>query len=576
MYNGFDTECYINTGELKIIGVENLGVFYIPKSTTPIYFIFDLMKQNKMNKFCCYNLDYDIGALIKHIFPQYLYKKLNLGLQVKYKQVSFRYLKGKKCVITYKNFRIYFYDCFQFYKTSLKKSSKRFLNLNKGDFNIIKMYEGVLEKNLLSALKYCYTDSILCGKLFRLIIEKIENAGIKNPEPISQGYIAYQYFRNELLKIPNVPLNNEFMKAYKGGRFEIFKRGYFKEAYYYDICSAYPYAISKIKSLENCETIINDFYLKEADYSVFKCDVSIPFNIIIGPIGIKINEKTYYPTGFLKDIWIDKNDYDCLKLCKATINIKIAYHLICKNETIFKKKVLEIYQNKLKFPKDNEIWKILLNSIYGKLLQNVKHYIRKNESKFASSIADVFYDKNSGELFFKFDNEGRALNYVFASYITSHTRKQIYFDIFKYQKNIIAIFTDGIITDKKLPLKISSKLGCYKFKKITNLYMVGTGIYFYNCEGVRHSLFRGFHVKDANKILKKIIKSKRSIVNFEINERIGLGKAIAQNNLTDFNLIMPVIKKLDLNFDVKRIWNFKIKKGQDLRKISSSIPIPII
>jgi len=575
MYYGFDTECYINTGELKIIGVENLGVFYIPKST-PIYFIFDLMKQNKMNKFCCYNLDYDIGALIKHIFPKYLYKKIALGLKINYKSIEFRYLKGKKCIIKYKSFRMYFYDCFQFYKISLKRASKQFIHKKKDDFNIIKMYEGILENHLLSALKYCYKDSVLCGELFRLIINKIEKAGIKNPEPISQGFIAYQYFKNELLKIPFVPLNSYFMKAYKGGRFEVFKKGYFKKAYYYDICSAYPYAISKIKSLENCKTIINDFYLKEADYSVFLCDVNIPLSIKIGPIGIKINDKIYYPTGYLKNICIDKNDYDCLMLSKSEIKIKVAYHIITNKEYLFKKKVNLIYKNKLKYPEDNEIWKILLNSIYGKLLQNVKQYIRKLEKKFFSEISDVFYDRNSGELFFRFDNEGRALNYVFASYITSHTRKQIYFDIFKKQNDIIAIFTDGIITDKKLPVKISKKLGDYKLKEITNLYMVGTGIYFYNCEGKKHSLFRGFKVKFADKIMKKILKSKRSIVYFEINERLGLGKAIAQHNLSDFNLIMPVLKKLDLNFDNKRVWEKQIKKGQDLRKVISSIPIPII
>lgn len=574
MIYGFDTECYINSGELKIIGVEGLGSFYIP-SSTPIYFLFDLMKKNKMNKFCCFNLQYDAGALIKYLFPIKFYKAIHLGLNVKYNNISLRYIPKKKLTINYKGYRIYFYDTWQFYHQSLKNASKNYLNKNKLEYNILNMMPDVLEKNIIEALKYCYIDAELCGQLFRRIYAMVEKIGIKNPELLSQGYIAYQYFKNELTRVPFIPFNFKFQKAYRGGRFEVFKKGYFKKAYYYDINSAYPFAISKLKSIEGCKTVMNNFYMQNSDYSVFNCNVSIPFKEIISPIGIKVFNKIIFPTGYLKNIWIDKNDFDCLKKSGSQIEILMAYHIITYKETIFKNKINYIYKMKSKYPEDAQIWKILANSIYGKLLQNIKQYVRKTNKVFNEQIADIYFDKETGQLFFKFDNKGRCLNFIFASFITSHTRKQIYYDIFKHQKHIIAIFTDGIISDKKLPLKLSNNLGDYKLKKINNLYMIGTGIYFYNYKKEQFSLFRGFRV-DGKSMLNKILKSKRSIVNFEIKEHIGLGKSIATGTEIDFNLIMPIIKQLDLNFDNKRIWMNKIKKGQDLQKQISSLSIPII
>jgi hypothetical protein len=282
--------------------------------------------------------------------------------------------------------------------------------------------------------------------------------------------------------------------------------------------------------------------------------------------------------GNFKDIYIDKNTFETVLYYggKSKINIKLACHLYCKRGYLFKNKVEKLYDLKKKYPEDSEIYKIALNALYGKLLQKISNYVKKKDQKFAFAISDSHYDNENKELFFKIDKPHQLRNAIYASFITSFTRSQIYGDIYKHQDKIIAIFTDCIISEIPLDLPLSDKIGEYKQKIIKDLYIIGSGVYFYKEVNKQKLSFRGFNISNPKDIIKKLLHSKISKIRFLDKQRVSLGKALSQHNEEYYNLIYNAEKILDLNFDNKRVWERKIKQGKDLKGIITSKPLPFL
>lgn len=548
-YVGLDTETI--DGSCRVIGLSN-GKFFKVKSLGDIFIFLETYSKSPKIYFLAYNADYDIQSMLKY-FPSDVLRILLKGLEVVYKGISFQYIKGK-----FLRFNGNFiFDVFQYYQTSLAGASKSYLQHKKTEVDVT----ALTEKNIYSkaVIDHCIVDAKLCYELFELFYKSLP-VELKNVKPLSNAFYSAVYFNKELKECKPLSMGNDYFRnAYAGGRFEIFKRGYFKRLYVYDINSAYPYEIKNLRSLSGAKYLTHAGYIKDATYSVYHIKVNLP-KLPISPLLYKINNLCTYPVGDF-DGFVTKGEYEAVaKYCPDIIS---GYHVFAGRGYPFRDKIDFLYSKKQtsKFPLP---YKIVLNSLYGKTAQSIIKYVPSKEFAGSSEISD-FVDDN-GVTYIKFEDISRS-NFIFASEITSRVRLRLYNAVMKNPDKILMISTDSIISAEPLDLNLSDKIGDWKVEVWEEAYLIGSGIYFYRKGPEWEGKFRGFKIPDSRvvDILNKILNSQRSKVSFSTLKRFSIQEANRLHDESLSNIIKTVTRNLDLNFDKKRIWAGRWKSGMSIK-----------
>lgn len=560
--HGLDTETI--DGYCRLLAIDDK--IY---ETSSIYdILYALFESENQTWFMVYNLDYDVSAFLKYLSVEEV-KKIYLGIPVSYHNFIFTYYKGKQLKIKHNKKTLYFYDVFHIYNMSLNMASKKYLNEKKLDVDSSQItIDNIYNEE---TKKYCIQDAVLAKKLFLKWQDGLPN-DIKYVKPISTAYYSKAFFKTEIEynKIKDTKINKLFSYAFYGGRFEVFKRGHFKNVYYYDINSAYPNIIRGLKSLNNAVINYGYTYDVTADYGSYCIDVDID-NKFYGVFPVRINNLLVYPVGVLKGIWLTHADMELLQDYKYKVRYGVNVYAN-DDKKIFAKKIEYGYEKK---KQGLYAYKILLNSLYGKFCQTTDKYYEVKDKKEYNEKSLIYYQDN---IYYKFVDQKNS-NFIFASEITARTRKVFYELLQKYYDDTLAIFTDCIISTKKLnEIKLSDKIGDFKVEKFDDIYIIGNGVYFFVKDGVMHGHYRGFNLKNADEVFDRIKKSKNAYIDMQIMERQSLLLADNQYEFERYgNLIYAITKKLNLNFDSKRLWYNNFSKGLDVvTGQHNSLAIPIM
>jgi len=360
-------------------------------------------------------------------------------------------------------------DSYSFLKGSLDKLSKQ-LNLPvkkyKVDFN------NVSKSNLIQYLK---NDIITEYYLGERIIDFHREYNIRITVSIAQ--LSARIFRHKFIKkadiIPKIP--HEFIKyivkSYHGGKNTYIhnKVTSHKNMYYYDINSLYPFAMKSIPNFLNCKyKSINNFdsskegvykvsgILKKSIYAIFythgfdKIDINFKGNEEV------IDKKSYFE---IKNLWVTSYElkkalkYNLFKLNKA-IGIVIEENPKSKYNPL-KDFVDHFYKLKNNTKRNHPFYlfyKTVLNSLYGKFIQNMDY----------SQPDNIDYKEINGE-FIKIPKKfiaGGLFNPLIATLITGFSRSHIFDYEVKYKS--IHTATDSIMIKK--PIKSSDKIGEMKLE----------------------------------------------------------------------------------------------------------------
>ena len=168
--------------------------------------------------------------------------------------------------------------------------------------------------------------------------------------------------------------------------------------------------------------------------------------------------------------------------------------------------------------------KIILNSIYGKTGQRTNRKI------------------------------GNLFNPILFSFITGFARAQLYRFVIKYdiERSAVAFATDSICTTKKLDID-SSRLGKFSFEdSADDVFYLQNGFYRFNDIWKQ----RGFGRLGSKDIehLETFVEKGKLLYKIKVLRNTRLRSSILQNRITDIGKIRPVIKKINLNADRKRLW----------------------
>lgn len=262
-------------------------------------------------------------------------------------------------------------------------------------------------------------------------------------------------------------------QCFRGGRMEAASLGKFMDAYDYDMIRAYYSVLRTLPSIRSgfFDWIDSKEYIDGAFFGFCLCEIDVPDNAPIGPVGVRIEvsprpPRTFFPTG--KQIsWRTKTEIDML----------LQYNLA-------KVKILE---GSWGVPK-RELY--LLFSGAAKIIEALMNDDRsKNYAKYISSTS---WGKLASP-------ESTLCNYIYASYITSEVRCATTKLAIPNSEHLIALAVDGLSLDKEIKDSkfVSNNIGGLRCNIIGQMLSLAD-FYRYNPEEKKP----GWHLGDEGIVIR--------------------------------------------------------------------------
>jgi hypothetical protein len=521
---GLDTEAW-QTGQCFMITTSLGDVFSYNQ-----YPAFLFSRKYRGRSFVCYNLAYDEGALLQ-VLPREGLQALRAGQPSEWQGYTFRSIP-KKCLTIHRgSHSVHIYDMYNFYQGSLAYNAETYLSAAKLELETKRFGVDFVTDNWSRIGEYSVRDSTLVASLAEMIIKRFESYGIYPRKLFSTAYISYQYFSTHT---PYVtvrkywqhckPLLQASIDSYNGGKFEVTTKGagFFYE---YDIISAYPAEIRNLIDISWARVEESPKYQKNAIYAFLHVQGKLPVGIH-SPVAYKYRSVNVYPVGYF-DKWVTLAEYDWLLTQGADLSIQEGWWLKCDNRQYpYRKEIDRLTALKTVAKKegralDYHTLKILLNSLYGKMVQ----LIPKNEHYEAST----------------------CWNPIYGAIITANVRIRVS-EMQQAHASIWAVHTDSVISTSPLPTPKAAGLGDFEPTVSGPGVILGSGIYQIGSK-VR---FRGFN---CSRDLLSMLDIPRATLPLT-DVRAHSWKEVCFHNweLCLINRFESLPRTLRVDFDRKRIW----------------------
>jgi hypothetical protein len=578
-------------------------------------------------------MDYDASAILKYL-PARDIDKLYLHTSIRVNGMRLVYLPAKVFRMEWNGSSIEMFDLLQFYNMSLENASQNYLGEGKDDIpkevkSDLGKYYPLPEWNEKIRF-YCLRDAQLTYRLAENFLNMLSVAGVDARKYYSTGYLAGKYLdKVKLGKIPE-DVGTFARPSYYGGRNECTMRGTIPKVYIYDITSAYPSIIRNLQSLDGATYRIGKKVDLKSTYQFIRAKIWNPPGRFIYPIPWKEKNKGYifYPQLTGQSVTLTGMEWEVLNrhnLIDKVKNMEVL-NIYCPPGKPFSF-VDELYQERRKSDAHSYIFKLILNSLYGKFYEKRKsivslnpremaqmdyagahdlefrkywefaktqckeayrYYEKKCSCKYCTAtihlsnalrwrrkkkIEPIIVTKDNGDLqyFRSLEKGGRRFNVIYASLITSSIRCHIYDAAVTVGNDFIACFTDSIFSLSPIDDKyIGDDIGKFALKGIgENFLMIGSGVYEY--DGIdkkgnpkKYTRFRGFSRSGG---LRDILDVPVQDIELSSLQRISWGTIVQQTktwNPSDFNRLVERQRKLHINFDHKRIWESDFSSGSDI------------
>jgi len=554
--NGLDTETL--HGYCKLLADSNNDYLLDGNIDDILYFLTKRKFENAYNFF--FNLNFDTNAILKFLDRDKLVE-LKDDNETFYKQYKIVYIPKKLLAISRGNHTYSFYDVAQFFNGSLDKNAKEYLGLDKYQKDYKEIDGAILgsdinywNDNLPMIIEYCLNDCLLTKKLGELLHKTVKKAiGINPKSYMSKASLSKTYSKKVIdlpvtQILPNSVLNYAF-NSYSGGRFEIIEKGNVGLCSLYDIKSAYPYYIRNLLDITKGKWKFVKSLNENADYGYYLVKVSVKYNTI-SPIST-----------YAKDYTLVYPIMDCYKyMTKAELlNYEkyIDYEIIDGWEFYAKEYVYPfrefidtLFALKNKTDKKDfkySLFKILMNGEYGLFYEKIKQ-------------KDGTY--KAGELF----------NPIYATEITANTKIQIFNLAQKDINNLVGFATDSVLFKGKPDIKTGNNLGEWDLENQDDTLVLKSGMYKIGNKIQSRGMKKTENLKTPHGEFKNIIdyiQKKPQLTSYPVilNNPLSFRKVIQMHkkySTDDINIFTPEIYNIDINKDIKRIWESEFLGGYEL------------
>lgn len=465
------------------------------------------------------------------------------------------------------NKRILIIDTFAFLKNSLKHLSDT-LNLDhkkyEFDFTNTELLPYLpLSNSIIFDLKkslktYLENDLEVQYDLTKRIIEFHDLYDVRICVSIAQ--LSARIFKHKFLRegdfIPKIP--NHLLKicilSYHGGKntFLDDKVTKYEDMNLYDIRSLYPWAMSTIPNVLNCEyLVVNEFKkdyegvycvtgkLKKSDYAIFYTHDFEKIDKKFNSSDPNVEDNVFYYR--IKDLCV--TSYELKTALKYKLfELEACYGiLIVEKETYnpLKEFVYHFYEKKEKYKNSGNpfyiFYKLILNSLYGKFIQN-QSYTRMREYNINNDGSVKLKKSDIVKVESEFQG-GTMFNPLIASLITGKGRSLMFEYEVKY--NSVHTATDSILTKEKIPT--GKNIGDMCYEDSGNVLIFRNKCYVFFGNKIKYAL-HGFHGKIED-LIKLYIKKGKT---YEAERFINIKEGLKCGNKRPCEF-----QKLPYNFNIK-------------------------
>lgn len=615
----FDTETH--KGDIFMISIaSDSKTMVLEKGGEPLEpdFIFDKLTQkyfrSKLNIW--YNISFDAEVILK-VLPDDKLNELRVKNDVEWNGWEISYLRGKFLRIADgNNHKWEFFDVAQIFGTSLKKAVEDWLpesdiGKNEQDIDTTRFNEKqYIQENYDKIKEYAKDDATLTKKIAEKQFDVAENQfDIPCRKPYSTGYLAASYIRQRLNRKPGWAINSMQKMAwesYAGGRFEVFNRGDVGKVVGPDINSAYPAIMSKLPDPDTVEWIELDDpdidSIREYEWGFVRATVTTNPDKKIQPFALKKNGKRVYPiledytVTVLKDIFEFAyeneylQEYTIEKAIVGETREETKYPFDFFKDLYHERKILEENGNYV----GGRTLKIILNSIYGKMLQTNWKVVDYGDID-PEALPDHQKFKPGPDMVHPHVVElkaGSLFNPFIATYITGRTRLKLHEaverhdlvdDTYMFATDCVMIdkdayeqsgFDSDLIADDSLPYR--EQLGKWDFDYEGTAFIVGSGVYQVETdEGFKKGV-RGFEALHDKDIVEQARDADR-VIEVKHNRPISMGEALHQGiDTADIGRFVDGKKDLSADFDTGRNWERENPSfGDLLDSMEGSTPLVV-
>lgn len=494
-----------------------------------------------------WNLRFDVECAVK--WEPRIARDLMGGEAVESGGKRLRYLDGRYLVVRDgKGHKVHHFDLAQYYRSSLAVATKAFLGRKPPEQK--EHRASLFQRYSTSEIgDYCVWDARATRDLGELLIANLRKVGNPPTKPYSCGSIAANY----VLRYTNFPrycdvptfINTRYTEAYRGGWVDHYYRGACK-AWSYDLSSAYPHVLANLPDLRDGRWVpeIDDDYL----IGVAQVEVSEGPKAC-GPIGLRYRLATIYPI-FDQTVTVWLTAREALEYAKDyKISIKQAWSFKPKASVRYplRELIKKLYLEKQRAKKDTVeymLYKIIMNSIYGKTAEGIGPHADRKET-------------------------GVLTLPVYAAETTAQTRIRVWREARRVRDDVIAVATDSFAVKRPAPVKCGHGLGKWEvavdgergvFVR-PGLYVVGNGK-----KGTR-----GF---PAALDLWTALRGNGREATVRVKRPVHVLEACRQGRFDDIGRFLEVLRRITLE-DRKRVWlGPKERIGDLLRRLYGSYPLP--
>ena len=629
-----DTETYRG----KAVLLSSVRGVYRIKSWVAFYrAILALSREYGTRKFCFYNLDYDVSALLKHLGPQHV-EQLYLDKSIRFEdggyKFAMRYLPGKFWRFSVGERRYSFYDMLPFYQQSLRSAAEKYLGASyqKGELPqsiISNLSPEVYAEHRVQVDAYAIQDAVILQELADRVVAATEAAEIQTDHYYSPGYLAKRWLRG--LGIAQRPLPRDVQviaqKAYYGGRIEIIKRGTFPRAQIYDIRSAYPAAMVEMPNFLTADyrfsggRIISPWYICRARVTTPKGPVQ--------PLPVRLKGGLLiFPHMREYETVLTSVEADAIVSEGGRVKPLAVCNIYPQEENLLASHIQELYARREGGGFEAQIYKLVLNSLYGIFAEHRRAYKRISRGRAILKTMDaldrVYFDQfvshvsrfcphaaewwakicdcqvcrqirieawKKGRLrreapnmlehddsFYEVETSpGPVSHVVQAAFTTASVRATMYQFARRVGYRLLGTFTDSLFVEgppcSGLDRELGEWLGALSHDYDGPLLMLGGGVY----ETDVACKLRGFDYQGS---LRELLSShpESAIYRIGSNDRLSSARLVRlpYRRFEEYNVIRESSKKLNINFDRKRLWERDFDSGGDaLRSVIESTPFSV-
>ena len=573
-----------------------------------------------------YNLNFDANSILKAL-PEDLLEDIRFHNRTEFEDSNGKvweitYIPKKMLEIRDENGNAYrHFDASQLCYNSLEGAAEDWLDIDGGklneDIDVTKFGTGAgspyderadaeayVQEHEHKIRRYLRRDCELTRDIFEEVVSTGEDLNIPFGKPYSTGYVAADYVRNRLEYKPGygpVWLQEPAWKTYRGGRFEVAKRGAVGKVYGADINSAYPFVLSELPDPNTMDwggygdagpIPIDEANIDGADFGFVKATVTTDASRPFQPFPV-VNEdeggRVEYPAldgvtdWFLLDTFAFARDegfftdFEVHGAVLGNVNEDTVFPFGFFKDIYAERKTVEARGE----DKKGKLLKIVMNSIYGKTCQTTTNYDPIEDGTAFGDIDGIPVTNHRGEPFVETEQSGRLFNPFLATYITGRTRLKLLSSVVEndLEDATIMMATDCIMveadafegTDLHTAAESEADshreaLGGWDYDYVGDAFVIGSGVYEVEKEdGELKSGVRGFKdlYSDENDFdsIRAAAEVHTDGIPVTNHRPVTMGDILARNGkLSDIGKFTKTERKLPASMDTTRNW----ERGNDI------------